>query len=564
MGSFTTAILDTGIDSGGCWVAVLENTTANAPGLPSALSLRATCLAHKTLHCLRLKVQGMSASAVRSNRETPKMKAALVHLIALAGLGTARSVVLDGASALNSPRLDEKALSAGTQVVGATTNSTRVQRHLASRGGLDGCKKRAGGLTQTPKTTSQDRHEVSSERLAPQLQPNSAPWREHEGGSETASLGKRTNKETRQDKTLPELAKAALLKLQNLSGDRSTRTLVTADILLPFARSALEQLKKWNNVIGQSVKAFDDAVADLQQAIGGKPVPEIFGNELKLRMICFLRDDPMGANGIDIACQRLRGQDEQSSAEEENTLRNALSQVFEDCAKASQETSPAAADNQDIHPRQKCDELSRKTLELGEATEALIELRKEVRQRLKDGGQVERRDVDRAARLIRKGGFGTLNRKVANWDTKMAAWYLDDVVASAESKTKKYSPRVLPEWATKTRVAASEIPQSHVAEFRALRIIYEGPYRGMFESTEPVRDWDVCWSAAGLEESQPHQWDTLSAALTYLDSSLRVFDFACKVCECTWTQEFKLRCGLTETEDGYYISKKRSLLGGAF
>ncbi|KID79442.1 Heat-labile enterotoxin IIA, A chain, partial [Metarhizium brunneum ARSEF 3297] len=175
-------------------------------------------------------------------------------------------------------------------------------------------------------------------------------------------------------KTLPELAAEALLKLGKLSAYKQTRSLVTLDIILPLSQSSFDRLKQWDHPIGRAAKAFDDAITSMQEAIGGEQVPEIFGNKLKLRIICYLRGEQRYKSAVDYACERLHGSNEQQALEQENEMRDKLVQLFEDCGDATK-----TDEQNDL--LQVCDELSRKTLDLEQATEELIAFRKQLQQK---------------------------------------------------------------------------------------------------------------------------------------------------------------------------------------
>ncbi|PHH74359.1 hypothetical protein CDD80_3120 [Ophiocordyceps camponoti-rufipedis] len=80
--------------------------------------------------------------------------------------------------------------------------------------------------------------------------------------------------------------------------------------LAPYAHYALQSLKKWANPIGRAVAWVDDAITDFQEAIGGKQVPIIHGNELKLAFICSLRpSNPRWPNILDRKCAERRESD---------------------------------------------------------------------------------------------------------------------------------------------------------------------------------------------------------------------------------------------------------------
>ncbi|KAK8917854.1 hypothetical protein H634G_09718 [Metarhizium anisopliae BRIP 53293] len=60
-------------------------------------------------------------------------------------------------------------------------------------------------------------------------------------------------------------------------------------IVAPYARDILEMVKAWDNPIGHAVTWFDDAMASLQEAIGGPQRDDIYGNELKYKLIQFFK-----------------------------------------------------------------------------------------------------------------------------------------------------------------------------------------------------------------------------------------------------------------------------------
>ncbi|EXU97531.1 heat-labile enterotoxin alpha chain [Metarhizium robertsii] len=60
-------------------------------------------------------------------------------------------------------------------------------------------------------------------------------------------------------------------------------------LILPYARDLLEAIKQWDNPIGAAVRWFDDAIASIQEAIGGPSRDDIDGNDLKASIICALK-----------------------------------------------------------------------------------------------------------------------------------------------------------------------------------------------------------------------------------------------------------------------------------
>ncbi|EJP63775.1 uncharacterized protein BBA_07419 [Beauveria bassiana ARSEF 2860] len=77
-------------------------------------------------------------------------------------------------------------------------------------------------------------------------------------------------------------------------------------VLSPYAHDVLDMVKSWDNPIGHAVSWFDNTMTSIQEAIGGPQVPEIYGNTLKLRFICWMRGEQRWKNDVDRACDRLR------------------------------------------------------------------------------------------------------------------------------------------------------------------------------------------------------------------------------------------------------------------
>ncbi|KID81467.1 hypothetical protein MGU_11179 [Metarhizium guizhouense ARSEF 977] len=373
------------------------------------------------------------------------------------------------------------------------------------------------------------------------LQPNSILRRQYKKESQIIPDWEQTNdKFRRAEKRLPELAAEALLKLQKVSTYKQTRSLVTIDILLPLSKSSLDKLKEWDSPIGRAAKAFDDSITSVQKKIGGEQVPEIFGNELKLRIICYLRGEQRHKNAVDEACQRLHGHNEQQAVQQENEMRNSLVQLFEDCGNPTKT-------NQQSDLLQICDELSRKTLDLEEATQDLITFREQLQQRLQDGGKVEQQDIDKAAKIIRKGGLGMPRSSDEDWATEMAAWYLGAVITSAEpNKNNQPECQAMPTWATETWATAQDIPKDRIASLEAFYIISNGPYKDTYGAEDQLGGNEKCWSASGLRASKPINWDKLSAALVYVNKSIGTWRVICKACESERIEEWQLRCGSTK------------------
>ncbi|KAM3453103.1 hypothetical protein MY3296_004030 [Beauveria thailandica] len=120
-------------------------------------------------------------------------------------------------------------------------------------------------------------------------------------------LGKRATCDPANYKPEPTKARRVRAKVSTKfrAGARAGRAVAFA-LLAPYAHDILDMVKSWDNPIGHAVTWFDNAMTSLQEAIGGPQVPEIYGNTLKLRIICWLRGEQRWKNDVDKACDRLR------------------------------------------------------------------------------------------------------------------------------------------------------------------------------------------------------------------------------------------------------------------
>ncbi|KAF1734735.1 hypothetical protein CRV24_006281 [Beauveria bassiana] len=74
-------------------------------------------------------------------------------------------------------------------------------------------------------------------------------------------------------------------RMARFSVPRSAGKAAVFVLVAPYAHSALDSIKQWDNPIGYGLKWFDDAMASLQEAIGGPQRNDIYGNELKYKMV---------------------------------------------------------------------------------------------------------------------------------------------------------------------------------------------------------------------------------------------------------------------------------------
>ncbi|KAM3547571.1 hypothetical protein ARSEF4850_009937 [Beauveria asiatica] len=101
------------------------------------------------------------------------------------------------------------------------------------------------------------------------------------GGSKPAKLSKPTPKRpSRVTKGIRPAYKPSRFKVPKLAGKAAAFM-----VLAPYAHDALDAIKGMDNFIGESVTWFDNSMAELQEAIGGPQRNDIYGNELKYKMI---------------------------------------------------------------------------------------------------------------------------------------------------------------------------------------------------------------------------------------------------------------------------------------
>ncbi|KHN98421.1 Heat-labile enterotoxin IIA, A chain [Metarhizium album ARSEF 1941] len=60
-------------------------------------------------------------------------------------------------------------------------------------------------------------------------------------------------------------------------------------VLTPLAKALLNELQRWDNVVGRAVRWFEATVASIQRAIGGSPRHDIDGSDLKAAFLCALK-----------------------------------------------------------------------------------------------------------------------------------------------------------------------------------------------------------------------------------------------------------------------------------
>ncbi|OAA56388.1 hypothetical protein ISF_07456 [Cordyceps fumosorosea ARSEF 2679] len=133
-------------------------------------------------------------------------------------------------------------------------------------------------------------------------------------------------------------------------------------VLSPYAHDVLDLVKSWDNPIGHAVKWFDDSMASIQEYIGGPQVPEIYGNTLKLRFICWMRGEQRWPNDVDRACARLRASQQPQPTREEKRLKS-INDVLNVCEQLEQGTVAPKNEEQKDELQDRCEEFREQTQE---------------------------------------------------------------------------------------------------------------------------------------------------------------------------------------------------------
>ncbi|KAM0664387.1 hypothetical protein ACQRIU_006969 [Beauveria bassiana] len=327
--------------------------------------------------------------------------------------------------------------------------------------------------------------------------------------------------------------------------------MVAFSTLSPHAHKILEAVKDWDNPIGAAVGWFDKAIKGLQEAIGGKYVPEIDGNELKLRLICLFRgNNPKNPDVIDNLCKRH--QDEPLEMKKQQQAIDGLNQIADLCQKVEDEGPPI-----DVKMKRDvltlCDKYS-KTLEgMVDANAGLILLGEWARARTLNDQDVEDTDVAVAEGFIREGAFGpaiATNEKDAS---VVASLYMEHMSSYTIMEIEEDGDEVLidhtkpPVWLELLQTGAGFVPEDWESISQALKLLKGTPYLYQLDNEGGAGGFDrvqTCWSHTSLLMFQPKRWDQIAAAMTYLEGRVRDLnlDLACAPClvpEGYWV----LRCG---------------------
>lgn len=131
---------------------------------------------------------------------------------------------------------------------------------------------------------------------------------------------------------------------------------VAFSVLSPYAHDVLDLLKSWDNPIGHAVNWFDNAAASIQEFIGGPQVPEIYGNTLKLRLICWLRGEQKWKIDVDYACDRLRKANEPKPDNQSERLKS-VNDILNACETLEQPSTALATEQLKAELVERCEEL---------------------------------------------------------------------------------------------------------------------------------------------------------------------------------------------------------------
>ncbi|OAA42369.1 Heat-labile enterotoxin IIA, A chain [Beauveria brongniartii RCEF 3172] len=320
--------------------------------------------------------------------------------------------------------------------------------------------------------------------------------------------------------------------------------------LSPYAHDVLDAIKTWDNPIGQATTWFDEAMAGLQEAIGGKKVPEIDGNELKLWLICLFRgDSPSHPDSIDVACQRRR--DAPTEEQKEKKAIDGLNQVSELCETV--EVNPPTDKDIKTKVLKSCNKFAETMENLVDANAGLVLMGEVARARTLNDQDVEGSDQVVVEKFIEKGAFGPVANQTET--SEIASLYLSHMSAYKIVEVEDDASRVTinhdkpPVWLELLKMEAAFVPEDRADVTQALLLLEGSPHLGQFDTEgrmtlKPVK---MCWDQPGLLAFQPPEWDKVAAGIVYLERKFRESgsDLACTPC-ITDSDSWVLRCGAAE------------------
>ncbi|KAM3426082.1 hypothetical protein NHJ13734_009674 [Beauveria thailandica] len=326
--------------------------------------------------------------------------------------------------------------------------------------------------------------------------------------------------------------------------------MVAFSTLSPHAHKILETVKNWDNPISAAVGWFDEAIKGLQEAIGGRYVPEIDGNELKLRLICLFRgNSPENPDVIDNLCKRH--QDEPLEMKKQQQAIDGLNQIGDLCQKVEDQGPPI-----DVKMKRDvlalCDIYS-KTLEgMADANAGLILLGEWARARTLNNQDLEESDVAIAQEFIQEGAFGPAIATNETEASAIAELYMAHMSSYTITEIEEDGEEVLidhtkpPVWVELLQTGAGFVPEDREAINQALKLLKDTPYLYQFDNEGRAYDGfekvQTCWSHAGLLMFQPRRWDMIAAAMSYLDGRVRDLNL-----------ELTLACAPCLVPAGYWV-----------
>ncbi|OAA44053.1 Heat-labile enterotoxin IIA, A chain [Beauveria brongniartii RCEF 3172] len=323
--------------------------------------------------------------------------------------------------------------------------------------------------------------------------------------------------------------------------------------LSPHAHSILEKVKNWDSPIGAAVRWFDESIKGLQEAVGGRYIPEIDGNELKLWLICLFRSQsPQHPDVIDNLCKRYR--DEPIEMKTQQQAIDGLNQVADLCQKLEDKGPPM-----DVNMKREvlalCDKYSKTIEGMVNANAGLILLGEWARARTLNNQDLEESDVVIAQGFIQEGAFGPAIATNETDASATALLYMAHMSSYTITETEENGDKVLidhtkpPAWFELLQAGASFVPEDRGAINQALKFLDGTPYLVQFDNEgreDRFEQVQTCWSHAGLLMFQPPRWDLIAAAMTYLEGRVRDLNMeqilACMPClvpSGLWV----LRCG---------------------
>ncbi|KAM3447413.1 hypothetical protein MY3296_008764 [Beauveria thailandica] len=317
--------------------------------------------------------------------------------------------------------------------------------------------------------------------------------------------------------------------------------MVAFSTLSPHAHGILTAVKDWDNPIGSAVSWFDRSMANLQESIGGRYVPEIDGNELKLWLICLFRgSSPRNPDVIDQLCQRRR--DAPLEEQKQRQAIDGLNQVAELCEKVEEEEAPRLDEKLKTEILALCDKYSETLEGLVDANAGLILLGEWARARTLNNENVEDADTAAVEDFIKKGALGPAVAANETDAQGIASLYMEHMSDYAIVELEDDGAEVLidhsrpPAWLELLQMGAGFVPEDREAVDEALRLLEGTPHHrhldkeaGRHGGFERVQ---TCWDHAGLLMFQPRRWDIVAAAMTYLEGKVRDTnsDLACAPC----------------------------------